>query len=150
MADLLRRVHASNLQVFVVWEPMLPTDWARPTTGVLGRMPDARVEQFWDPHHLISHTLEPTLPKGEPGCCRRNGAYWDDVALFPPGARFGSASPSMIEGPVVDSVGDLSAQLKTESGKTLKVAASNLTSEERNGSHLAAMATIRKKVSSFE
>ncbi len=123
MAELLRQVHASNLQVFVVWEPILPTDWARPTAGVLGRMPDARVEQFWDPHHLISRTLEPALPKGEPGCCRRNGAYWDDVVLFPPGARFGSTPPSMIEGPVVHSISDLRARLTAKSGKALAAAA---------------------------
>ncbi|MDE3136882.1 MAG: hypothetical protein KGL59_09935 [Acidobacteriota bacterium] len=89
----------------------MPTDWAKPTTGVLARLADPRVAQFWDKDHLISQSLEATVPGGEPACCRQGGALWDVVALYAPGSRLGHSSPEFISGPVVDSIGALRPRL---------------------------------------
>ena len=111
MAGFLRQTPASNLHVFVVWEPILPTDWGRPATGVLGRLNDPRAVQFWDSKHLISRALQAEMPAGEPPCCRQNGALWDVVALFAPGEQFGRTPPAFVNGPVVDSVSALRSRL---------------------------------------
>lgn len=108
---LLRATPAPNLQVFVVWEPMLPTDWFSPTSGTLARISDLRAVQFWDHDHLVSRLLSASLSAGQPNCCRRGGALWDDIALFPAGRRLGAASPSWISGPIVDSTAGLGQQL---------------------------------------
>ena len=97
--------------MFVVWEPILPTDWSPPSAGVLARIPDARVEQFWDPDHRVGAVLSRSLAAGVPGCCRSQGRLWDDVAVFPPATRLGAAPPAWISGPVVDSIAGLRTRL---------------------------------------
>ena len=34
--------------MFVIWEPVLPTDWSSPSTATLRRISDSRAAQFWD------------------------------------------------------------------------------------------------------
>lgn len=108
---LLRATPAPKLQVFVVWEPILPTDWFTPTSGTLARISDPRAVQFWDHDHVVSRLLSSALPAGQPTCCRRRGALWDDIVLFPADRRLGVASPSWISGPIVDSTATLRQQL---------------------------------------
>jgi hypothetical protein len=74
-------VHDSNLRVFVVWEPVLVTDWHAPGAGAVGRLPDARVTQFWDPRRSLSQAI------------RRDHVVWDFVAIYPAGLRWGDAFP---------------------------------------------------------
>lgn len=90
---------------------MLPTDWGSPTSWVLARIDDPRATQYWDAGHLVSHALEPELPAGEPPCCRRGGALWDDAAVFAPGTRFGAAAPAWMDGPVVHAAATLPQHL---------------------------------------
>ena len=52
---------SDNLTVLVVWEPILPSDWSRPTRLVMARIPDRRVIQFWDKDHLIAKQLDTQL-----------------------------------------------------------------------------------------
>ena len=47
-----RRLHAS-----VVWEPVIVTDIAEPTSGKLAAIHDARVSQYWDPGRVISKDI---------------------------------------------------------------------------------------------
>jgi hypothetical protein len=49
----LRRHPELPVRVFVVWQPILPTDWAPPTTFVMNRIPDRRARQYWDPDHVV-------------------------------------------------------------------------------------------------
>ena len=72
------------MRVFVVWEPVLPTDWSQPSTETLGRIPDARVAQFWDKNRLISHSM------GEHG---RSTVVWDFIAVYPPGPVWHDSPP---------------------------------------------------------
>src|SRR6202007_3128832 len=52
--DVLRRNANDHLHVLVVWEPVLPMDWARPNRWVRLRINDPRVTQFWDKDHLVA------------------------------------------------------------------------------------------------
>ena len=90
----------------MVWQPILPTDWARPGAGPLRRIRDARARQFWDKGNLFPRTLgekmssDPAHP--QPDCCWWDDIPWDLVALYPPGARWEGALPAavFIDGPV--------------------------------------------------
>jgi hypothetical protein len=93
------------MRVLVVWEPILATDWRAPGTRVLGRIPDRRARQFWDPKHLVAEELariakqKPDQPA--PECCVRKGFHWDEVALYAPHARWSDApTPVYWNGPV--------------------------------------------------
>jgi hypothetical protein len=78
---VLREVRDPDLRVFVVWEPVLITDWHAPGAGAVGRIPDARVTQFWDPRRTLSQAI------------RRGRVVWDYVATYPPGVRWGDTFP---------------------------------------------------------
>ena len=54
--EILKQVHAP-IRVLVVWEPMLPTDWSRPSGMVQSRISDPRAVQFWDKNHLVAKEL---------------------------------------------------------------------------------------------
>ena len=87
-----------NLRVFVVWEPVLPTDLATPSTATLRRIPDRRASQYWDKGHLISHLL---------GDRDRRSVVWDYVAVYQPGTLWDKAPPEPLYShvPVVRSIG---------------------------------------------
>ena len=89
------------MRVFIVWEPILPTDWQRPTSLALSRVSDARAVQFWDKYHLVADALRKHVPENQPDCCVRDGHIWDAVALYPKQTAFNSTSPTFIGGPVV-------------------------------------------------
>ena len=101
--------------VFAVWEPILPTDWRAPGTSVLSRLSDQRVQQFWDPDHLVAGVLKRTegMDKLEPDCCETKGFLWDLTAVFPPGALWTETprGPSLFDGPVVHKTSELEALL---------------------------------------
>ena len=86
--------------MLVVWEPILASDWSRPTRVVLRRISDARVQQFWDKDRLIAKQMDAQLTTRPPRCCRRDGILWDLVALYPRGAHWDSAEPTYSNGPV--------------------------------------------------
>lgn len=101
---------SANLKVLVVWEPILPTDWGRPTTWVLSRISDRRAMQFWDKDHLVAKELRRHLGKMHPSCCSSAGILWDIVAVYPQGAKWG-AVPAFIDGPVVDAAAEARTQI---------------------------------------
>jgi len=72
------------MRAFVVWEPVLVTDWARPSTATLGRIPDLRAAQFWDRDRLISHSM---------GEHNRRSIVWDDISIYPPGPLWEDRPP---------------------------------------------------------
>jgi hypothetical protein len=91
--------------VLVVWEPILFTDWTPPSASALGRIPDLRARQFWDPRHLIALAVsrtanrQPALPG--PSCCIDHGFHWDEALLYPPGPHWNDApAPAVWDGPV--------------------------------------------------
>ena len=94
---MLEKTQDADLQVLVVWEPILPTDWERPTNSVLARLHYPGVVQFWDHDHLVAHEISHELaadPGGpQPRCCSRRGNLWDFVALYPKGSRWQEGPP---------------------------------------------------------
>jgi len=53
----LDQLPGAKVRVFVVWEPVLPTDMSAPGTMTLERLHDARAAQFWDHDRILSHLL---------------------------------------------------------------------------------------------
>jgi hypothetical protein len=91
--------------VFAVWEPILLTDWSRPSTAVLKRLADARVAQFWDERHVLAKRMarDARDPQPQQQCCERDGYLWDLAAVYPAGAVWKDALPAAVvfDGPVV-------------------------------------------------
>src|SRR4030095_9902258 len=54
--DILRST-TQPLRVLVVWQPVLKSDLAPPTTGTLSRISDARAIQYWDHDRALSTYL---------------------------------------------------------------------------------------------
>ena len=102
----MRRHPGLPVRVFVVWQPMLPTDWAPPTTFAMNRISDRRAQQYWDPDHIVAKKLaaDRRAPQPAEDCCERSGVLWDLVALYPKGGVWEDRMPvaTVFNGPVVD------------------------------------------------
>ena len=120
MQQILERHPAAKIQVFVVWEPMLATDWQSPTTRTLARLKDARARQYWDPRHLVALRLAADARDPQPKqiCCLINKILWDLAALYPPGAEWKDALPPAVffNGPVVKRKSELETALNLLGG----------------------------------
>ena len=94
-----------SVRVLVVWEPMLPTDWSKPSGMVQRRVSDLRVAQFWDKEHVLAKLMsqDSTDRQSKPGCCTRPGILWDLIATYPADAVWNTSLPPAIvfNGPVV-------------------------------------------------
>lgn len=104
MQKQLEDQRGAKVRVFAVWEPILPTDWTAPSTGVLGRLSDARVRQFWDKEHSLAKILAGSHSgQTDPRCCKRAGILWDLIAVYPAGALWSDRMPPAVvfDGPVV-------------------------------------------------
>jgi hypothetical protein len=108
---VLKQEKSTSLTVLVVWEPILASDWSRPTRPVLARIPDDRVIQFWDKDHLIAQQMDAQLSTSQPSCCRHAGMLWDLAALYPRKVQWGSFEPVYVDGPVVKIKAELANQI---------------------------------------
>jgi hypothetical protein len=101
--------------VFVVWEPILATDWAPPTTFALHRVRDGRAQQYWDPHHTLARrlSLDARSPQPTHDCCERDGILWDLAAVYPPDASWTDRMPPAVvfNGSVVDVAANIESAL---------------------------------------
>jgi hypothetical protein len=79
---LLEEQREGKIRVFVIWEPVLPTDLAAPSTMTLKRIADARASQYWDNEHLVSKSI------GE-----KDGVIWDYVAVYEQAKLWDKAPP---------------------------------------------------------
>ena len=95
MGRLLREINNQDVRVFVIWEPVLPTDFVAPSTAALARIPDARAAQYWDRTRALSHLL---------GERNRSTVVWDYIAVYAPGTLWQDAPPKPIysDNPVRD------------------------------------------------
>ena len=100
-----------SVRVLVVWEPMLPSDWAKPSGMVQSRVADSRVVQFWDKNHLVAGELKNQFPSSQKLCCQRNGILWDVATLYPPNVEWGAAAPAYFGGAVLDVAPDVRQNL---------------------------------------
>ncbi len=83
------------MRVFVIWEPVLPTDLVAPSTAALARIPDVRAAQYWDRKRELSHLL---------GEHNRPTVVWDYIAVYGPGTLWQDAPPKPVysDNPVRD------------------------------------------------
>jgi hypothetical protein len=111
---VLKRNPADKIRVITIWEPMLPTDWNRPTSAVLDLLSDRRVVQWWDQEHIVAGLVKQSLAGQNPGCCWRHDTLWDVVAVYPPGAKWTETlpAPKFFGGPVVRGAPQWEAQLR--------------------------------------
>lgn len=84
---LLDEKREQNIRVFVVWEPVIPTDLFAPSTAALKRISDSRASQYWDKERLISRLL------GEQDS---TSIVWDYVAVYEPGKVWEQAPPEPV------------------------------------------------------
>jgi hypothetical protein len=93
------------VRAFVIWEPVLATDWTSPAPPTLHRIADPRAAQFWDKQRLISHTM---------GEHDRKSIVWDYIGVYARGAVWNDRPPDpLYHGrPVVDVTDDAAAALK--------------------------------------
>lgn len=96
LESVLQAVADAGVRTFVVWEPVLPTDWGRPSTSALARVPDIRALQLWDPTRRLSQAMG--------GGTGREDVIWDVVAIYPRGAEWAAGPPPhvFLDGPVVN------------------------------------------------
>ena len=95
------------MRVFVIWEPVLPSDLFAPSTSTLNRISDARVTQYWDKPRVVSRSM------GE----KDDGSIvWDIVAIYQPGKLWEQAPPEPIYsgGAVVDVIDETRTAIKRE------------------------------------
>jgi hypothetical protein len=108
----LREFTGQPVRAFVVWEPVLPTDWASPSTAALRRISDSRAFQFWDKGRLISRSM---------GEGDRRSIVWDYIGVYPEGALWQERPPKALYegGPVVKVTGPARAALAQALGRAL-------------------------------
>ena len=75
LQSLLETQKGLRLGVFVVWEPVLPSDLSAPSTITLRRIRDPRVKQYWDRDRVLSHQM---------GEHDRPSVVWDYIAVYKP------------------------------------------------------------------
>lgn len=116
MERILKQTQSESVRVFVVWEPMLPTDWYRPTRPTLKRVSDPRAMQFWDKGHLIATQVKEQLQRfhgSGPSCCENGGHLWDMAAVYPAGIKWSAAAPTFDDGPVYRIAPDVERQFSS-------------------------------------
>jgi hypothetical protein len=100
----LERYPNHGITTFVVWQPILSTDWGKPRSGALHRLKDPRVLQFWDADHHAAEALRHSHESRSqlPNCCYEDGIWWDLMAVYPVGARWDGKLPEpiLLEGTV--------------------------------------------------
>jgi|SRR5579859_2664974 len=95
---MLREINSQYVRVFVIWEPVLATDFFAPSTTTLARIPDLRAAQYWDRKRALSHFL------GEHDDA---SIVWDNIAVYAPGALWQDApsKPFYSDHPVRNVIG---------------------------------------------
>ena len=116
MADLLRANPRPDLRVFVIWEPVLLTDWGAPSPSITGAVPDPRVIHFWDPGRRLSAAYGgapnlPALAAAESVGFHMKGVVWDTALVYPAAVPWGHPA-SVLLAPVVQYRADLAAALQ--------------------------------------
>ena len=118
---LLDEQPAAGVRVYTIWEPIQPMDIARPTSTVLRRLHDPRVQQYWDPQHAVSAQMQKDArpPQPSPECCDRNGKLWDLAAVYPAGVSWTAQMPAamLFNGTVVDLIDPLRSALSTAASR---------------------------------
>ena len=117
--ETLARLPDARIRAFVVWEPVIRTDIAPPTSSVLGKVRDARAAQFWDPERGVSDALRETARANRVRLRSGNdvpSVVWDAVLVYGPDARWGERIPvpAYYGGPVESVIAEAQQALSAE------------------------------------
>jgi hypothetical protein len=115
VADVLRGNPDAPVRVFVVWEPVLATDWGTPSPTLTANVADPRASHFWDPDHRLSAAYGDaprldTLADVRKVGFRMKDVVWDTALIYPPGVKWGSPARLLVA-PVVKYRDDLAEAL---------------------------------------
>jgi hypothetical protein len=102
---MLRRQGSAGLRVFVIWEPVIPTDWGDPSPAITAHVRDSRARHYWDKDRRLSAMYGGAARLDALAPIRRIGfqmkeVLWDVVLIYPPGVRWGEPA-SILLAPVV-------------------------------------------------
>jgi hypothetical protein len=105
---MMAELAGKPVRIFVVWEPVLFSDWSSPSTATLGRISNTRATQVWDKDRLISRSM------GEDD---RGSIVWDYVAVYPAGVVWEDRPPRALYdgGPVIRVIDETRAALAQSS-----------------------------------
>ena len=108
----MKRVAGRPVRVFVVWEPVLWTDLAPPTSKVLSLISDSRASQYWDKDLVLSAKAD-TLDRSRREVAGKKAVVWDVAAIFPPGTRSDAnfPSPTFASRPVIARIDEIQRRL---------------------------------------
>lgn len=99
------------MRVFVIWEPVLPSDLFAPSTSTLQRISDLRASQYWDQPRLISRLMGET---------DHDSIVWDIVVVYEPGKLWDQKppEPAYSGGPVVEIIDEARTAIRQQLDKT--------------------------------
>ena len=107
--------------MFAVWQPVRPTDWSAPATWALSTLSDPRVQQYWDPNHLVARQMkaDARAPQPTEDCCEQSGILWDLAAVYQKGLSWSDRMPTatLFNGPIVDVASEIESALVASSAK---------------------------------
>ena len=92
--------------MFVVWEPVLLTDWRRPGESQTSYVPDPRAAHLWDLNRRLSamyggSTRIDAIAETRQKAFRMKDVVWDVALVYPPGIRWGQPAKLLLA-PVVN------------------------------------------------
>jgi len=114
----------SPVRAFVVWEPVIATDIAPPTTAKLRLVHDSRTIQYWDEGRALSKdiiraVLANPSRYSKPAWVDEETIAWDLVLVFPKGVTWRNdvPVPSYYGGPVVEALSALRKSIAEQIAK---------------------------------
>ena len=116
LGEVLKKVGGRPVRVFVVWESVLWTDFAPPTSKILSLISDSRASQYWDRDLVLSAKADSLggTGRGEStAAAGKKAIVWDVAAIFPPGARWDAnfPSPTFASRPVIARIDEIQRRL---------------------------------------
>ncbi len=91
---MLQQYPRANVHVFVIWEPVLATDWGRPSPALTSLIADPRATHFWDWSRRLSSLYGGSgnldrLAAQRNVSFRMRSIVWDTALYYPAGTRWG-------------------------------------------------------------
>ena len=95
------------MRVFVIWEPVIPSDLFSPSTSTLHRISDLRASQYWDNSRVLSRLMGET---------DHDSIVWDTVAVYEPGKLWDQKppEPAYSGGAVVEVIDDTRSAIQKQ------------------------------------
>ena len=104
---MLEEEQGSKVRVFVIWEPVLPSDLFAPSTSTLQRISDRRASQYWDKSRVLSRSMGET---------DHDSIVWDIVAVYKSGTLWDQKPPEPVYsgGAVVEVIHETRAAIRKQ------------------------------------